>query len=89
MGSPRTFPPEFNRMEPGIGSEPLDLLLELLPVQFTLVHKHSYTVWARGLSSDGGVGFNLSSATVVIDNKYPSQTGEGLLLIAGPAFSDQ
>ena len=55
---------------------------------FTFVHKHSYTIWARGLSSDGGVGFNLSSATVVIDNKDPSQTGEGSLLITGPLSPD-
>ena len=46
-------------------------------------HQHIYTIWARGLSSDGGTGLTTSSYTFTLDNKAPGV--EGTLDITSPA----
>ena len=40
-----------------------------------MVHGSTYTVWARGLSSDAGVGVGGSSVSIIIDNKDPATEG--------------
>ena len=52
----------------------------------TLANRSSYTIWARGHTSDLGLGVDGSSMTVIVDNKDPFSEG-GTVAITLPVQS--